>query len=306
MTQSSQPVLITGATGFLGSWIIARLVENGVRVIASDISDNHHRLDALMPGNLGDMVDFEICDVTDSAAIAALVAQAQPSAIIHLAALQIPQCRANPSVGALVNVVGHVNIFEAAHAHGTKRVIYTSSIAAKPRGPDNAPSNLYGVYKKTSEEIARIFWQDHKVPSLGLRPYIVYGVGREDGETSAFTKAMRAAALGEPYEISFKTRSCFQYVGDVAGMFTLAAVSDWDGALLSDLTDKVLSTDDIVDVIKAVVPGAQITSADDIRVSPSDGFDTKPLHEVIGDYPESSPEQGIRETIALFRRINAQ
>ena len=94
-------------------------------------------------------------------------------------------------------VLVFVNIFEAARDVGVKRIIYTSSAAAKPRGSANAPGNLYGVFKKTGEEVARIFNEENGLPSLGLRPSIVYGVGRDDGETSAITKAMRAAALDE-------------------------------------------------------------------------------------------------------------
>lgn len=296
-------ILITGATGFLGSWIISTLVDQGVHVIATDISNDHHRLRALRPDMPEDLVDFRICDVTDSAELDKLITQTCPTGIIHLAALQIPVCREMPAAGATVNVVGHINIFEAARKHGIRRVIYTSSIAAKPRGPDNAPSNLYGVFKKTDEEIARIYWQDYDLPSLGLRPYIVYGVGRDDGETSAITRAIQAAALGQPYEIPFATRSCFQYAGDVAEVIARAVQSDWEGALLSDITERVESVDDILKAIHTVVPGAKVTGADQERISPASGFDTKPLHKVIGHWREVSLKEGVRETVALYRMI---
>ncbi len=299
---SIRPILITGATGFLGSWIIAGLIKKSIPVVATDVCTDHSRLDALVPEMPDGLVKFRTCDVTNAASVEALALETNPSAIIHLAALQIPHCRANPAAGALVNIVGHINIFEAARKHDIKRIIYTSSIAAKPRGPANGPSNLYGVFKKTDEEIARIFWQDHKVPSLGLRPYIIYGVGRDEGETSAITKAIHAAALGQSYAIPFKTRSCFQYAGEVAEMFVRAAVADWEGALLSDLTDEVHSTDDILDAIKAVVPDSQIVGSENIRICPSDGFSTKPLRDVIGIWPKTSLEQGVRETIAMFRK----
>jgi len=181
MTASNDRILITGATGFLGSWIISALVDQDVDVIATDVSLDHGRLETLRSDLPEGRVAFHICDVTDAEALEALIAKTRPTGIIHLAALQIPVCRAKPALGAMVNIVGHINVFEAARKAGVKRIIYTSSIAAKPRGPDNAPSNLYGVFKKTDEEIARLYWQDHGLSSLGLRPYIVYGVGRDDG-----------------------------------------------------------------------------------------------------------------------------
>lgn len=301
-----EKIFITGATGFLGSWIISRLVDRGVQVVATDVSADHRRLALLKPDLPAEQVSFHRCDVTDAAALEALIDETRPTGIIHLAALQIPQCRDRPALGAAINIGGHINIFEAARKAGIDRIIYTSSIAAKPRGPANAPSNLYGVFKKTDEEIARIYWQDHGLPSLGLRPYVVYGVGRDDGETSAITRAIEAAALGRTYEIPFTTRSCFQYAGDVADIFARAALAAWDGALLSDVTDTVHSTGDVVAAIRAVVPGARVGCAETVRVSPSDGFETAPLERVIGPIDERPLVEGIRETVALYREIAAR
>ncbi|WP_425418925.1 NAD-dependent epimerase/dehydratase family protein [Oricola indica] len=296
------PVLLTGSNGFLGAWIIARLVAAGHDVVATDIDRDFSRLKALLPDPPMDRIAWRSCDVTDGGAVEAIVSETGPSAIIHLAALQIPQCRGNPVLGAKVNIIGHLNIMEAARIHGVRRVIYTSSIAAKPRGEANAPANLYGVYKKTDEEIARLYWEDHGVPSLGLRPHIVYGVGRDQGETSAITTAIRAAALGEAYEMPFRTESCFQYAGDVAEMFVRAAASDWEGALLSDLTSRVETTSDIRSAITSVVPDAHITLADESRLSPVAGFDTEPLQRIIGPLPDTSLEKGVAETVEIFRR----
>ncbi len=305
-SRTPERVLITGATGFLGSWIVSALIDRGIAVIATDISDDHYRLDALCPDLPAGMVERRICDITDAEALDALVAETHPTGIIHLAALQIPVCREKPAAGAAVNVGGHINIFEAARKHDIRRIIYTSSIAAKPRGPDNAPSNLYGVFKKTDEEIARIYWQDHHMPSLGLRPYIVYGVGRDDGETSAITRAIQAAALGQRYEIPFATRSSFQYAGDIAEVFVRAVASDWQGALLSDVSDRVNSIDDVLAAIRTVVPGARVTGAEQTRISPDTGFDIAPLRQVIGDWRETSLVDGVRKTVDLYRAIEAR
>lgn len=306
MTHSNNKIFITGATGFLGSWIIAGLVGRGINVVATDISADHHRLELIKPDLPADLVDFRTCDVTDAAALEGLIAETKPTGIIHLAALQIPQCRDMPALGAAINIGGHINIFEAARKFNIDRILYTSSIAAKPRGPANGPSNLYGVFKKADEDIARIYWEDHKLPSLGLRPYVIYGVGRDDGETSAITRAIEAAALGHAYEIPFFTRSCFQYAADVADVFVRAAMSSWDGALLSDITDTVHSTDDVAEAIRAVVPGAQLSCSQTVRVSPSSGFDTSALRSVIGDFEEYPLSQGIQETVELYREIAAR
>ena len=303
MSGENEPVLVTGASGFLGSWIMARLIAEGRPVIAADLTDDRHRLDQLVPRQGQGRVQWQICDIADTKAVSALVAETKPDAIIHLAALQIPACRAAPPTGALINVVGHANVMEAAREHDVGKVIYTSSVAAKPRGPANAPGNLYGVFKKTDEEISRLYAQDFGVTSLGVRPYIVYGIGRDDGETSAITKAIRAAALGEAYDMPFSTTSCLQYAGEMAEIFHRCVEADWEGAVLSDLTVETDSTDDLIAAIRAEIPDAQITRSDVDRVSPTDGFDNEPLKAIVGEWPRTSLADGVRDTIARYRAL---
>lgn len=304
MNAAQRPVLVTGATGFLGSWTVATLVEHGRAVVACDLTLDTHRLDLLLPRERQRGIDWRACDVTDTEALLRVVAETKPIAIIHLAALQIPACRADPLACARVNIIGHINVFEAARHHGVERVIYTSSIASKPRGPANAPANLYGVFKKTDEEIARIYQEEYGIPSLGLRPYIVYGVGRDDGETSAITRAMRAAALGESYTIPFDTRGCFQYAGEVADIFRRCSEARWQGALLSDLTTEVHSTGELIDAILAEVPGATVSLTDNPRIAPAGGFDNEPLKGIIGNWPQVSLQEGVRRSIASFKHLS--
>ena len=83
------------------------------------------------------------------------------------------------------------------------------------------PSTHYGVFKCCNEGNARIYFQDYGISSVGLRPWTVYGVGRDLGMTSEPTKAIKAVLLGRPYHISFGGWSDFQYVDDVAKAFVL-------------------------------------------------------------------------------------
>jgi nucleoside-diphosphate-sugar epimerase len=298
-----RPILITGASGFLGSWIIAGLAAKGREIIASDQHIDARRLNDILNTETGNLITWRPCDISDEVAMDDLVAETKPASIIHLAALQIPGCRANPVLCSKVNIAGYINVFEAAKKHGVNNVIYTSSIAAKPRGNAHAPANLYGVFKKTNEEIARLYWEDYGVSSLGLRPYVVYGVGRDDGETSAITKAIQAASLGKPYTMPFTTNSCLQYAGEVAEIFVRCTETSWQGAILSDLTTQTNSTDDLIDAIRAEVPDAQITSSDKIRISPDIGFDNEPLKRIIYDWPRTSLAEGVGETVARYRAL---
>lgn len=305
-TAAPGPVLVTGASGFLGAWILRRAVEQGQSVIACDLDGDRRRFQQILPqGADAGLVTWQHLDVTDKAAVAVAVLRHRPCALIHLAALQIPQCAENPALGAAVNVVGQVNILEAARAAGSLPVIYSSSAAAKPRGPAAAPANLYGVYKKAGEEIARIYWQDHGVPSLGLRPYIVYGIGRDQGETSALTAAMRAAALGESYRIPFRGRFSFQYAGDVADAFLAAAKARLQGAQLGDISDRLESVEEVVAAIRACVPEARISIAEIDRAGPEGGFDVAAVRRLLNGAALTPLAQGVRQTIEAFRHSPA-
>ena len=114
----SRRVLVTGALGCLGSWVVATLVKAGVAVTAHDLADDPHRMRLILSAaELGD-VALTQGDITDQASLIALVREQGITDIIHLAALQVPACKANPSLGARVNVVGTVNVFEVAKAAG--------------------------------------------------------------------------------------------------------------------------------------------------------------------------------------------
>ena len=303
MSEDIKPVLVTGANGFIGSWIIAELTKSGKPVIAADVELDSRLLQQILPPENKSLVRFMSCDVSDTASVWKVVSETTPSTIIHLAALQIPACKDNPVLCAKVNILGQINVFDAAQKAGVKKVIYSSSAAAKPRGEDNAPANLYGVFKKTDEEIARIFFQEHGISSLGLRPYIVYGFGRGVGETSAITKAMRAAAFSKDYTIPFRTCACMEYVGEIADIFCLTTNATWEGAKVSDLTTRTYSVDDILEAIYHCVPNARISSADTLRVSPNIEFDNSVLVDLIGEWINVSLKEGTRRTIDHYRTL---
>lgn len=298
---AARTVLITGASGFLAAWIIPQLLARGHAVVATDLTRDTRRLDRVDPAGDRRALRWSECNIGDAAAVAELAAATNPQIILHLAAMQIPACKANPAQGACVNISGHIHMLDAARAHGA-RLVYTSSVAAKPRGPANAPANLYGVYKKTCEEIARLYAEDFGVPSIGLRPHVVYGIGRDQGETSAVTAAMQAAARGEAFTIPWTTRTCFQFAGDIAAMFVAACEASSGSAVVADMTDRVESTDDIVAAIRAAVPDARVSCEGPERISPVTGFDVAALETVIGPRPDTSLQDGVARTIAAFKR----
>ncbi|MAM11248.1 MAG: hypothetical protein CML23_12460 [Rhizobiaceae bacterium] len=287
-------VLVTGGSGFLGQSLTDALAERGDRVIVFDL--NLPPEEIRLPG-----VIYVEGDITQSSAIDVVVARFGVNAILHLAALVIPACRSNPVLGAKVNVIGHINILEAAVKAGIKRVVYASSLAARPRGPLASPVNLYGVFKHCCEEIAKVYYLDHGLATVGLRPNVVYGPGRVSGETAAITQAMQAAALGEAFEIPFSGSMCFQHIDEVVDIFIRALDAEPKGPVASDLTTEIASTADVLAAIRACVPEAKVSVADSPRPVPEE-MDNTALLELLGAWPTVSLKDGTSRTIEAFRQ----
>ena len=137
-SKSVDRFLVTGGLGCIGAWVVHELRADGVEVIVGDLGASRHRLDQLL-GSKSDGVTQVRLDITDSDAVNACFETYQPTHVIHLAALQVPFCKADPIVGARVNVVGSIVLMEAMVRYLPQRTFtYASSIAAY--GEDDEPT----------------------------------------------------------------------------------------------------------------------------------------------------------------------
>ena len=299
------PVLVTGAGGCIGSWTLALLRDAGVPVVAFDLSDDQRRPRLLMAEKELAEVPWITGDIGDTEAVAEAVAQHDVRAIIHLAALQVPFCKADPVAGAKANVVGTVNVFEAARGRRLKRLAYASSIAAHSFFP-GAPwlATLYGAYKLCDEMIARTYAGDWDVPSVGIRPGVVYGVGRDQGLTSKTTVAILAAAAERPYTVPFSGAVSALHAGEVASAFIRAVSEEREGAHVFDLNGRATTVAQWLDIVRALAPGAQLDSEGEPLPFPADLPDA-PIRQFLGDYGPVALEDGIEETYDAFRRLLA-
>ena len=305
--------LVTGGMGCIGAWTLHHLRREGKRAVNFDLSDDRHRLDWLM--NAEEQADFKFVqgDLVDADAVKAAFVENEITHVIHLAALQVPFCRANPTLGAQVNVTGTVNIFQAAHETGVSHVAYASSIGvygppsdfAPGLVPHDAPRNprtLYGAYKVCNEGTASVYFHEHGMTSACLRPYTVYGVGRDQGMTSEPTHALVAAAKGEAYDISFSGAMQFHFASDVARQFILAAEKPVDGAAAFNLGGPGSNVDEFAAVAREIMPDARISVADNPLPFP-EGFDDSQLRKSYDVVYERPLRDGIAETVAHIRRL---
>ena len=307
--------LVTGALGCIGSWVVRNLVRAGVPTTVFDLSDDARRMKLILNDDELAQVRFITGDITDPKTVEDAFARSGATQVIHLAGLQVPFCKANPPLGARVNVVGAINVFEAAKQAGLKRVVYASSAAVY--GPDNEypnapvshdaplrPLTHYGVFKQANEGNARVYWHDDGINSIGLRPYVVYGPGRDQGLTSDPTKAMLAAARGKPYHISYGGRCEMQYADDVANIFIQATTAPFDGADVFNLHGSVVDMRTVVNAITAAAPGSDITFEDKPLGFPP-AMDDSPLEAAIGPLPNTPLAEGVVATVNMFKQAIA-
>jgi UDP-glucuronate 4-epimerase len=306
--------LVTGALGCIGAWVVRNLVREGIPVAIFDRATDWRRLRLIMSDDELAQIESLTGDIRELADVERALDASSATNIIHLAALQVPFCKADPVLGAQVNVVGPVNVFEAAMRRRLRRVVYASSVAVYgaseeyPEGPvahdaPLRPRTLYGVYKQANEGTARVYWTDHGISSIGLRPHVVYGPGRDQGMTSGPTAAMLAAVLGEPYSIPFGGRIDMQFADDVAGAFIRATRVPFEAAEVFSLHGSVVDISEIIAAIEEVVPEARGTlSFRNISLGLPEELDTAHLEDMLGPLPRSPFAGGVALTIGTFRQ----
>jgi nucleoside-diphosphate-sugar epimerase len=313
-------VLLTGGYGFFGAWIVRELIGRGDGAFIYDLKEDPYRLRLVMTDEQVRRVTFVPGDVTDQAGLKSAIDRHGITHVVHLAGLQVPTCRANPVLGAKVNVLGTLAVFEAVRESQpqVKRLVFASSAAvfgppeAYPTGPlaDDVklvPSTHYGFFKCCNEGNARIYFQDHGLSSIGLRPWTVYGVGRDVGMTSEPTRAILALALGRPYHITYGGWQDMQYVEDVAKVFVRCLEAPYQGAKSYNLRGDVVDLPAFHRALCAVDPAAAtLITHGDRQIGIAYDLDDAALQRDVGPLPKTSLVQGIRHTLELFKRLHAE
>ena len=232
----------------------------------------------------------------------------------------MPTCRADPLLGAKVNVIGTLSVFEAIRALGdqVQRLVYASSAAvfgppsAYPSGPlpDDTPlvpSTHYGAFKCCNEDNARVYFQDFGISSVGLRPWTVYGVGRDLGMTSEPTKAIKSVALGRPYHITYGGKQDLQYVDDVAQAFVRCLEAPYRGSKSYNLRGAVVDISGFHAALCEAAPEArELVTHGDRQIAIAYDLDDAGLQRDLGPVPVTPLVEGIRRTLAMFRALAAE
>ena len=309
--------LVTGAFGCIGAWVVRALLAAGERPVLYDLGDDPWRVRMIAGPDAPSRAVIVRGDITDRESLARVVREHAIRRVIHLAAWQVPLCRQDPPRGAAINVVGTANVFDVVRAAAGQidRVVYVSSAAVfgapslYPPGPlaDDAPTRPathYGVYKVANEETARVYWEEHKIPSSGFRPLTVYGPGRDFGLTADPTLAMKAAVLGRPFQIRWGGSTDLIYTEDVARALIAAASARLDGARVYNLHGASASVAEVVRTIESARPSVKgtITHVDQALPFPAALGDSRYQND-LGPASPTSLADGVAKTLAEFTRL---
>src|SRR2546425_6617917 len=310
----AETYFITGAQGCIGSWIVKALAERGDTPVVFDRSEDTRRLNAIMEQRDLERVRVIAGDITDVSAVRSALEASGAPRIIHLAGLQVPTCKVDPVAGAFVNVIGTLNVFESAKVIGAERVVYASSAAVFGAGDADRPldesaacepATHYGVFKRTNEGSARVYFLDHGLNTVGLRPLTVYGVNRDPGLPSDPTKAMKAAVLGVPFHIRFSGATDFQYVADTAAAFIACADRAPEGAHVFNLHGETVEVARIAQLINQnlITPDRQLVTYGGPPIPIAPAINDAAIKRALGDLPSKPVAAGIRENMERFGEL---
>lgn len=231
--------VVTGGAGFVGSTVVDLLLDRGCEVVVIDDLSNGDKANLADACSRG--AELHVIDIRDDCMVRAAMRACDPDTVFHLAAqIDVQRSMAEPAVDAAINVVGSVNVLEAAVEAGVRRVVNTSTGGAlygdaeqipTPETAPTFPSSPYGLSKLTVEQYTQWFRRAKGLDVRTLRYGNVYGPRQDPhGEAGVIARFCRRALDGERptiYGDGRQTRD-FVFVHDVA----LANLAAADGERL--------------------------------------------------------------------------
>jgi UDP-glucose 4-epimerase len=305
--------IVTGGAGFIGSNLVDALLDQGAEV---DVIDTlvTGRLSNLEAGALDRGARLHQVDITDARALTALVGDVAPDVIFHLAAqIDVRKSIEDPAFDAGVNVVGTVNVLEAARVAGVGRVVNTSTGGAiygdadtipSPESTEPLPMAAYGQSKFCAERYLGWYRRLYNQSNVTLRLGNVYGPRQdplgEAGVIAIFCGKLRSGERPVIYGDGTQTRD-YVYVGDVVKAQLAAGQSGVTGEVNVG-TGRESTVLDIVDALKELSPEqaeAFTPRFEDARLGEIERscLDVSRAREELGFAAEVSLVEGLRSTL---------
>jgi nucleoside-diphosphate-sugar epimerase len=320
MTSSSR-ILVTGGYGCIGAQTVKWLLANtDASVVAGSRDVSRERTQRLFSGQDASRLTCVPLDVRSQPQLEELLTAHEITHVIHLAALQTPDCNANRDLGLQINLAGTQYLIEAIKKCRPKleRFIFASSIAVYgprssypgskvPMLAEPAPVNVYGTWKLAGEQVSRIFCQETGISTVSLRPGVLFGPGRDAGLTAVTTTAMKCVALEISYEIPFRSRQDFLYAPDVGAAFGNAAVWPFSGYGVFTLPSHTVETADMIETMRQAAREVGLAKHFAITAGTAEvpficDLDFEPFLQAFPKTPHTPLAQAVRESLQEFKR----
>lgn len=278
-------MLVTGATGFIGSHLCPALESRGAQLLRASRS-------------LG-------MDVADTPLVDRIVANFRPHSIFHLAS----RVNASRDAAELLptfrdNVLSTVNLLTAAHRHGVQRVVCMGSLQEPDAipGPANSP---YAASKQAATAYVRMFASLYGLSVTIARPFMVYGPGQTD-TSKVLPHVITRLLEGRPAELSSGQHSFdWVHVRDVVdALLAVHEARDTDGMTVDVGTGQLTSTADVVSSAAALLDSSELLKfgvLPDRAGEPLRHANVEKTMQSIGWRAGIALDEGLRDTVIWYR-----
>ena len=284
MSQAEPPVLVTGGTGFIGTYVVKALLESGRNVVAFDVRGFTPEGRFLL-GDLLERVTLEEGSVDDWSRVLHVVRRHRPVDVVHLATITNPVFLfTNPMPGFRVNLEGTLNVLEATRLFEIRRLVYFSSIGVLPARQyepidaahpiflprEAVPTGVYGASKIASEAFCFAYNQAFGTDFRTIRPSAVYGFGMQ---WPIYVKPMvEGAVRGDPvrFESGGPFPRDYTHAADLASLAVacLEGPDDADRIFYGATGEPLVTARQVAEIVMELVPGSRIEIPD--ALSPED------------------------------------
>lgn len=303
-------MLVTGATGFIGSHMARRLVIEGaeVSVFMRATSDPYLLADVL------DRVTVHEVDICDEDGVREAMARICPDVVFHLAAIGMSEPFVSPPVAVRVNVQGTLHLLEAAHQCGVRRFVHSGTAYEYGDAANNDatnkelldPVNTYAASKAAARAFVRLYFRVYGLPTVNMRLFAVYGPGQPP--KTLISSAVCAALQDRDFPMTpGEQMRDFVFVGDVVESYLRAAVRTGIEGMSIDLgTGRAYKIREVMTKLFEIAGSRGKPLVGALAYRPSETMkqvaNTRPARDLLGWQATTTLEDGLRRTIDWYRQ----